>query len=75
MGNDASGKSIWFQNGIEELAEEKNCYWWAWVELNHRPCPYHRGVKWFYNNLQGSGDCQTSHRSHKDTQIVGWVVG
>jgi hypothetical protein len=31
--------------------------------------------KWFYNNLQRRGDCQTQRKSCKTIQIVGWVVG
>ena len=26
--------------------------WWAWVDLNHRPRPYHGSVVRFYKNLQ-----------------------
>jgi len=32
-------------------------------------------VKWFYNNLQRRGDCQTQRKSYKTTHFVGWVVG
>src|ERR1700687_5284371 len=32
-------------------------------------------VDWFYNNLQGRGDCQTTRKSYKTTRIAGWIVG
>src|SRR5260370_18160722 len=31
----------------------------AWVDLNHRPRPYHGSVARFYNNMQDRGDWQT----------------
>jgi hypothetical protein len=49
--------------------------WWAWVDLNHRPRPYQGSVVRFYSNLQDRGDCQTTRKSCKTSQVVGWVVG
>ena len=45
------------------------------MDLNHQPRPYQGSAFWFYNDLQGRGDCQSTAKSHKTTQIVGWVVG
>jgi hypothetical protein len=46
-------------------------FWWAWVDLNHRPRPYKGSVVRFYNNMQDRGDCQTPRKSHKTSHSVG----
>jgi len=43
----------------------KTAEWWAWVDLNHRPCFYRLCVVRLYNNLQDRGDCQTTRESYK----------
>ena len=45
------------------------------MDLNHRPRPYQSSTIRFYNNLQDRGDCQSTRKSHKTYQTVGWVVG
>ncbi len=49
--------------------------WWAWVDLNHRPRPYQGNAVRSYKNLQARGGCPSTCKSHKTTQIVGWIVG
>lgn len=37
--------------------------------------PYQRSEHWFYNSSQRRGDCQTTRKTYKTTEFVGWVVG
>lgn len=45
------------------------------MDSNHRPFPCQSCDIKFYNDLQTRGDCQTTRKSHKTSNAVGWVVG
>ena len=56
--------------GLVELGQ-----WWAMQDSNLRLLPCESDTIWFYNNLQDRGDCQSSRKSYKTSETVGWVVG
>ena len=37
--------------------------------------PYESTCIWFFNDLQHRGDCQSTRKSCKTGEVVGWTVG